>query len=47
MKTVKLYEDDGCVLILTKKEKAVIPSTMMSVKAALADLKLSWLERGP
>lgn len=40
----RLYEDDGCVLILTKKGEGGHSFEMMSVKAALADLRLSWLE---
>lgn len=43
----EIYEDQGCVLILTKGEEGGHLYTMVSAKDALADLKLSWLDEVP
>ena len=43
----EIYEDQGCVLILTKGEEGGHFYTMVSAKDALADLKLLWLDEVP
>lgn len=39
-----LYEEGGCVLILSTKEEGGHSFEMMSAKGAIADLELSWLQ---
>jgi len=43
----EIYNDKGCVLILTKKNEGGHFFTMMSAKDALADLKPFWLHEVP